>query len=218
MHINRSDHLRPEFTGSLTEYLSAGQCINLISPHGQGRRRTLHDLSLSLPLSMQIISINISDYYCDYKGFYKHLSSQIKEQPSQAESFNNLLDHIEMQNRTSLLILHNFDLLRHAEGIDTAYDAIFFQALNSITERQHIALLCVSESTHTHYRLQADGSELSGSHLDALSVNLPPITTEQIKTELQRRHAQLTRQQLDKLASSLICNTSPYSALEKLTA
>ncbi len=160
--------------------------------------------------------MNMKDYLFDYKSFFNHIKSQTREPGSLTKSLNALLDHLESQDKNSVLILHNFDLLRHTEGIDETYDCSFFQALNSISKRRHIALLSVSESAHTHYRVQADGSGVPGSHLDAIALALPPITIEQLKSELHRRQSQLTEMQLHEIASSLVSKTSPYSALEKL--
>lgn len=36
--------LRPVFTQQLADHLLAGQSVNLVSPHGRGRRQTLEDL------------------------------------------------------------------------------------------------------------------------------------------------------------------------------
>jgi len=40
--------LRPMFTRSLADMLRAGRHVNLIAPHGRGRRQTLADLLLLL--------------------------------------------------------------------------------------------------------------------------------------------------------------------------
>ena len=54
--------LRPAFTEDLAARLAEGACINLVSPHGQGRRRTLADLYGCLPSSMQVLQANLRHY------------------------------------------------------------------------------------------------------------------------------------------------------------
>jgi len=51
--------LRPVFTAQLAERLRNGVSINLVSPHGQGRRRTLDDLRSLLPGSLCIAYIDL---------------------------------------------------------------------------------------------------------------------------------------------------------------
>ncbi len=51
--------LRPEFTALLTAKILTGESLNLISPHGQGRRRTLHDLRHNLPKPLQLFHFNM---------------------------------------------------------------------------------------------------------------------------------------------------------------
>ncbi|MDX8387573.1 MAG: hypothetical protein R8M46_03435 [Ghiorsea sp.] len=82
--------LRPEFTDCLVDKLLTGENINLISPHGQGRRRTLKDLKLVLKGKIQIEQFDVlRDNSADLISIIKRL---------------------EQVNEQSLLILHNYDL------------------------------------------------------------------------------------------------------------
>ncbi len=82
-------HLRPEFTQKLAEQLFNGAHINLISPHGQGRRRTLQDLRHALPDTLSVFQTDLKTHEGDLKTWV-----------SQA-----------ITTKQTLLILHNFHLL-----------------------------------------------------------------------------------------------------------
>ncbi|MDQ6998878.1 MAG: hypothetical protein Q9M17_09200 [Mariprofundus sp.] len=208
--------LRPVFTASLANTLLAGACVHLISAHGQGRRRTLQDLRHILSGSLQIFHMNMRSHKTDYKDFIYDLTLQSGSNPSTTQCLDSILNQIENKIQKSLLILHNFDELRCTESIHTGYSSLFFQALNSIQHRKNIALLCVSEHAFDHYLIQADGSEVPHSNLDAESIHLPTITCRQIIAELRRRNVHLSENELQQLASSLRGQPAPYSALENL--
>lgn len=81
--------LRPTFTHYLAKQLLAGKHINLISPHGQGRRRTLADLGFVLPDDVQM-------FQADLKRDNKWCDS---------------LPHSLQGNNHGVVILHNFDVI-----------------------------------------------------------------------------------------------------------
>jgi len=209
-----STYLRPAFTASLAESLLAGACINLISAHGQGRRRTLHDLRHTLADSLHIIHMNMRTYKVDYKHFLSDVTIQLKRQEASPQSLDSILGLIEKEERKSLLILHNFDELRCPESLNAGFNIDFFQALNSINHRDNIAMLCVSEYAYSNYLLQVDGSEIPLSNLDAKAMDLPGITYDQILAELHRRNEHSSEALLQQLALSLRNQPAPYSALE----
>ncbi|PCI43671.1 MAG: hypothetical protein COB41_06475, partial [Proteobacteria bacterium] len=57
--MHGSHCLRSEFTHQLFDVLLQGESINLISPHGQGRRRTLHDLRGIFPKSWKTFQVDM---------------------------------------------------------------------------------------------------------------------------------------------------------------
>ncbi|MBL4775600.1 MAG: hypothetical protein JKY87_06055 [Mariprofundus sp.] len=163
-----ADLLRPEFTTMLADRLLAGACINLISPHGQGRRRTLRDLRQITPEYLKIFHLNMRHYKLDYKGFYDDLWGQVSDRVTHDHCFKALLKLIEETKQTSLLILHNFDEIKRSNTLPNTYHTHFFQALNSINGRSNIALLCVSEKAYP---------ELSSS---MLRIHLPTLSAQQL--------------------------------------
>ena len=111
--------LRPTFTKKLAALLLAGQHINLISPHGQGRRRTLQDLKSLLPADLFIKQIDLKDLGLSE---YQSLLSEAAKS-------------LVMEKKSVLLILHNFNAMNHFSDVQ--------QLLNT----KHISLLTVSEKT-----------------------------------------------------------------------
>ncbi|OIO74420.1 MAG: hypothetical protein AUJ57_02235 [Zetaproteobacteria bacterium CG1_02_53_45] len=207
--------LRPEFTQSLATRLLAGQSINLLSPHGQGRRRTLQDLRHILPESLRIHQINMRHHHADYNGFYHDLCLQIECSTSALGALDELLDLIEQSGQKTLLILHNFDEIRNRSALAGGYNQGFMQTLNSVRYRENIALLYVGECEYDNYLLQEDGTALSDSTLDADRLELPALRLDQLLSELQRRALPLSANELNELAGWLLGQHAPYSILDE---
>jgi len=113
--------LRPEFTQELAEKFIVGASINLISLHGQGRRRTLHDLQTLLPDSLTVQQLDL------------------KRDPIDPVDW---LSAAADSSRKTLLILHNFDVLNEGDSNSKQ----FIEHLNHIGQQPNISLLYVSES------------------------------------------------------------------------
>jgi hypothetical protein len=189
--------LRPEFTEYLVSKLLLGNVINLISPHGQGRRRTLSDLLSLLTKHILILQANLRNYPKNVLELTNDLSTQLGQ--SSLSNIGSLLDHLERNGQQTLIILHNFDELQ--SGDDTGYNEPFFKHLNNINARASISLLCVSE-------------KVSGSPLQIESLQLPALTSSQLLEELSHRNLDLTQSELTQLAYKLSIESSPYTELE----
>ena len=181
--------LRPEFTYQLLESLRQGESINLISPHGQGRRRTLQDLCRVLPESWRVLKVNMRDVERRKLSLLNALLEQVN-----IESVSNIHDFISKINKTSiyhLIIIHNFDLLTDLNVIDY---------LNEIKRYPHLLLLCVSEKKR--------------SALLATDCILPILTSKQLLAEIKRRGLALEQDDMLLLVSFLLQQTSSYSLLD----
>jgi len=110
----------------LAERLLGGASINLISPHGQGRRRTVKDLRA-------VITSSLSVQYIDLRLNPDDLQATVS-------------GCLQQQNPI-LLIVHNFNLLR---------DTGVMEKLNSIKNINHISLLCISEKAEDQPFLEAE--------------------------------------------------------------
>jgi len=111
--------LRPEFTSELARQLLEGASLNLISQHGQGRRRTIQDLCHILPHDVKV-------FYCDMKrhrGKVYDWLAQIRD-----------VCHETNQN---IMIIHNMQ--------PELYEAPLLNILQQIEDQHHTVLLTVSE-------------------------------------------------------------------------
>jgi hypothetical protein len=194
------DCLRPEFSRALAERLSEGDCINLISPHGQGRRRTLEDLRRHcLPATTHVLQANLRDYPQSLSTMLGDLSTQAGL--AGTGSMEALLDRLPQMAGRTLIVLHNFDELNPC--LASGYDDAFFEALNGIHERVGIALLCVCEQVPEAWPLQIE------------SIHLPPLTPEQLMAELARRNFAVPPESWPDIANWLAVQPAPYSLLEQ---
>lgn len=216
MHLAVETSLRPEFTAALAHRLLTGASTNLISLHGQGRRRTLADLHTALSDGLHIFRMDMRTYKHDYQGFYNELRMQSGYPTMGGNQLTQLLDALEKTASPCLLILHNFDALHHSEAVQAGYNSHFMDTLNRISGRTGISLLCISECNHQFYLFAEDGPELPGSTLQAEAIQLPPLTREQIRAELLRRKIILAEDQLSALTSHLLRQESPYTEICEL--
>jgi len=210
MVSHRAACLRPAFTASLAGFVLSGESVNLISPHGQGRRRTLEDLRRFIPGSTMIIQLNMRFYCHDLKGFLKAIASYFNHPGEQVESLGKLFDQLEKENQKVLLILHNFDELWDGSRLKDGYSGSFIDDLNILRDRE-ITLLCVTEYVDHHQALQADGRQLN-----AVPLALPEITQPQLAREVEQRKLPVSESENLELTSWLLQQNAPYSMLDKL--
>lgn len=168
--------LRPAFTEALVNKLTGGQTINLIGKHGQGRRRTLDDVKRCLPDSILVLHVDMKSYRQSYTGFIEALWQQCANEAAAPDNLAGLLTALRSGARPTLLILHNFDVLRINLDLDTHYSPRFFDHLNNIKRRANMSLLVVSEKAHSAFLQQGGGGDLPGSTLDANDLVLPEVS------------------------------------------
>lgn len=195
----RNQLLRPEFTGQLAERLAEGACIKLVSAHGQGRRRTLSDLSLCLPGSMTVLQANLRDYPQSLASMLADLASQIGLDG--IDSLEDMLDRLAQRSERTLIILHNLDELR--PGTASGYDDGFFTSLNGVRSRSALSLLCVCEHAHADWPL------------DIETLFLPPLTPDQALAEMTRRDPPVGPGERPAIARWIVAQPAPYALLEQ---
>jgi len=178
-----ADCLRPAFTELLVKKLVAGQTINLIGQHGQGRRRTISDLRKWLPDTLLVLHVDMKSYRQSYSGMIEALWLQTGNSGEAPDDLASLLKGLQEQTGRILFILHNFDALRGYPDLDPKYNPRFFDHLNSIKNRPDMALLVVSEKAHCAFLQKGDGGNLPSSTLSATSLPLSEINHEQLRSE-----------------------------------
>jgi len=184
--------LRPEFTKQLLESLLHSENINLISPHGQGRRRTLQDLRSIAPQSWSFLQVDMRDVE---KGEISLLNELVKQAKiEKITSFGNFIDILDNNSNYYLIIIHNFEFLR---------DLNVISCLNKIEKYAHVSLLCVSEGK------QQDSALLAKDCI------LPAVTSKQLLNEIKRRDLKLKYEDGKLLVAFLLQQSSPYSLLDE---
>jgi len=184
--------LRPEFTQQLLESLLHSENINLISPHGQGRRRTLQDLRSIAPQSWSFLQVDMRDVK---KGDISLLDELVKQAKIEnITSFDDFIDILDNNSNYCLIIIHNFNILT---------DLNVISCLNKIEKYTHVSLLCVSEEKQ------------SGSALLAKDYLLPAVTSKQLLNEIKRRDLKLKYEDGKLLVAFLLQQSSPYSLLDE---
>lgn len=191
--------IRPKFTEALAARLAEGAAINLVSPHGQGRRRTLVDLRRCLPDSMLVLQTNIREHPHRLASLLADLGTQAGL--TDVARFDGLLDALQQRSTPTLIILHNLDELE--AGAASGYDGDFFAALNGIHGRTGLSLLCVSERVPAAWPL------------DLETVMLPPLTEAQILAELERRNPPVAASAWPGIARWMAAQSAPYTLLDR---
>jgi len=170
-----ADCLRPAFTELLVKKLVAGQTINLIGQHGQGRRRTITDLRKWLPDTLLVLHVDMKSYRQSYAGFIESLWLQTGNSGEAPDDLARLLKGLQEQTGRILFILHNFDALRSYPDLDPKYNPRFFDHLNSIKNHPDMALLVVSEQEYEPSQSNQDKSSPQNVELEAFVFKLPDL-------------------------------------------
>jgi len=151
--------LRPEFTRVLARRLVQGESINMTAPHGYGRRQTLLDLRRVLPPGMRVLHANLKFCLDDCSALLADLAVQAGLNPSEVHNLGQLLEAQARHLAPSLVILHNFDLLRFAtrrKAHDPLFDSALLPYLKTFSTHPHIALLLVSEAVYPDWPLPCE--------------------------------------------------------------
>lgn len=99
--------LRPELTKQLADTLLAGKHVNLVSPHGRGRRRTLEDLKTLLPYGVLVQQIDLKRQQNMWKTWLEYTLSL----SGQVVIIIHNIEYINESQRLSLQALKKFTLL-----------------------------------------------------------------------------------------------------------
>jgi len=186
--------LRPEFTQQLVEQLQKQGCVHLISPHGQGRRRTLQDLKHVLPKGWIALQMDMRVAPSDVDAFFAALCSLYAQ-----AIHDDIVDMDALINKSAeysdyiLIVVHNVELLNDDDVV---------LALNKLCQNHHILLLYVFE--------KKPGTGFS----NAVDCYLPAVTHQQLMQELARRYPKLSHAESVKKVDWLLQQSAPYSQLD----
>jgi len=152
MYATNKTLLRPAFTRQLAMRLQHGECINLTAPHGFGRRRTLQDLRSVFPPDMGILHIDMKCSADDFSATWVDLCTQARRTGTDFRHLGQLSAALAQQHAQSLLILHNFDLLRN-QPHDPLFDSALLPYLSAFSRQPRLSLLTVCERIYADWPL-----------------------------------------------------------------
>jgi hypothetical protein len=193
MSIDYTHCLRPRFTQDILEHLLSSTSVNVMVPQiGEEATRLIMDIqSCHLP-NVRVLTVNMRACREDYRQFLLDLWHQYYQQPTQenADLFA-FLTTLEQAELRFLVILNHFQAMS-ADEVDKQYDREFYMQLNSLKNYRNVALLIITHSTYYHCMLFKIGEEFKTSCLDIQEIeDLPPLTLDEARYELTRRHPEL---------------------------
>jgi hypothetical protein len=212
------DHcLRPEYTQIIVRDLHRGKSINLIGSEGIGRERLLQDIQQSDLPDTETILINLKSYKESYDALILHIWDLMGKQGKKPRNLSELIDRAENKNGRVLLLLNNFDALLDNPKADPKFDMRFYDALNYIRNKIHVALLCVTQKPHDQSVVFINGEHHSNSWLDLEKKHLPQLTRQEIGAEIARRGLSLDEAWKEHLTDTVAEASKPYNLLEFLS-
>ncbi|MDX8398155.1 MAG: hypothetical protein R8K49_07550 [Mariprofundaceae bacterium] len=181
-------------TQDLMTKLECYRCVNLISPHGQGRRRTLRDIQYLLPDDWQLLKVDMKMIENQAEAVLSSLCVQAKM--NNIPDFTCLFEALNKKANRVLIIIHNFDILD---------DSSVYLALNELHQYEYLMLLITT--VHEQH------GELIRYAQPCL---IADISTEQMRREMERRFPKLPAAVLEEKLADLMRQPLPYHCLDEL--
>ena len=212
---NTSHCLRPIFTKRLFEKLKDGDSINLVGKRGTGCDRTLADLSqMAREEGIPVLMMDMNEYKISPDAFSRAVWEQIHHRPMEIPGpafppasttavsipqtnmpmqISEILARRDGKPAHLFLLLDNFHKLMDNRG--QKFPRKFFDDLNSLKNRPHISIICVTEKSHLQYRIYIPNENPDNANntswLDLTFLKLSKLKTEEIKNELNRQLGQV---------------------------
>lgn len=152
----------------------------------------IRDIQSCHLLNVRVLVVNMRACRGNYQQFLSELWHQYYQQPPQenADLFV-LLTTLEQAEQQFLLILNDFQAMS-ADDVDKRYNQEFYIQLNSLKNYRQVALLIITHGTNYHGMLFKIDGEFKTSRLDIQEIeDLPPLTRDEARYELTRRHPEL---------------------------
>ncbi|OIO69537.1 MAG: hypothetical protein CO186_10245 [Zetaproteobacteria bacterium CG_4_9_14_3_um_filter_49_83] len=163
---SKNQALRPAFTHMLANHLLRGESINLLAPHGYGRRETLQDLRAILPTDIRVLYADMKDSLDDCPATLHAIARQVHSDSPAINHLGQLIIALSEHRSPFLLILHNFDLIRN-KAHDPLFDSALLPYLTNFSDHPQLSLLVVSEEYYPDWQLPCT------------SLPIPPLNIEE---------------------------------------
>ena len=194
--------LRPDFTKLLFRRLKDGDSINLIGKPGMGCTECLQDIQLlAIQEGITTIYLDFKRFKFNYDGLVNEAKIQLLNGINQELEPKNLLENGD--NTFAIVISEStpkinqlFILIDHYDDIlDNPLQKIpksFFDDLNSLKNRAHVSVCCVTAKPHRQYKFyfkdEEEGKISDGtSWLVLKHRDLPRLTDEEILSFLNKK-------------------------------
>jgi hypothetical protein len=184
--------LRPRFTENILTYLLDGTSVNVVSEVTEETDRFVTDIKGCDLQNTRLLDVNMRVCRGDYKQFLLHLWQQFHQKPlNECPDLFDILSDLEQAEQQFIIVLNHLDVMGNAD-VDAQFNQSFYQRLNSLKNYHHVTLLIMT-NVHYHQIMFNIGGEFKGSKLDIQQVeNLPALTMDETRFELNRRHLNLS--------------------------
>ena len=117
------------------------------------------------------------------------------------------------EGKRIVLLLHDFDAILNNPQIDPKYGVEFFNHLNAL-RNQGNRLVCITESPHSQAQVFVDQKVHGNSWLDLKKLDLPPLSTVELKNELLGSDLNLDERQINCIVDAVKQEPQAYALLE----
>jgi len=212
--------LRPTYTALLLKELNK-QSLNVYGERGQGQWRLLMDLQIVLQEQGDVVFlVNMKNYAESHAGFIADLKKQLAQSFPDAAvkiatGLAQVLTALEKcaEGKRIVLLLHDFDAILNNPQIDPKYGVEFFNHLNAL-RNQGNRLVCITESPHSQAQVFVDQKVHGNSWLDLKKLDLPPLSTVELKNELLGSDLNLDERQINCIVDAVKQEPQAYALLE----
>jgi hypothetical protein len=192
MFTNYNHCLRPSFTQNILTYLQDGTSVNVVSEVTEESDRFVIDIKGCDLESSRLLDVNMRVCREDYKGFLLTLWQQFHQKPlNECPDFFEILSDLEQAEQQFIIVLNHLDAMDNTD-VDARFNQSFYQRLNSLKNYRNLALLIMTKVRYDQIVFNIKG-EFKTSKLDIQQVeNLPTLTMDEARSELNRRNLNLS--------------------------
>jgi len=191
MSIDYTHCLRPHFTENVLAHLLAGTSVNVVVPEiGGEASRLISDIQACDLSNVRVLAVNMQTCRANYQQFLWDLWHQYDQQLPPTDLLN-FLTTLAQGKQQFLLILNHFQAMS-ADEVDEQYNQDFYIQLNNIKNDRQVGLLMITHDTDYQRMLFKLVGAFKRTQLDIQAIeDLPPLTKDEARYELTRRHPEL---------------------------
>ena len=184
--------LRPRFTENILTYLQDATSVNVVSEIAEETDRFVTDIKGCDLQNIRLLDVNMRVCREDYEQFLLSLWQQFHDKPlNECPDLFDILSDLEQAEQQFIIVLNHLDVMANTD-VDAQFNQGFYERLNSLKNYHHVTLLIMT-NVHYHQIMFNIGGEFKTSKLDIQQIeNLPALTMDEARSELNRRHLNLS--------------------------